>query len=186
MNRYAACLAIGGLWLASAGKASPQAAEAPVRDTSAFAMLDGVWAGDATVTTRDGPRWLRHTERVGPMLGGALRVIEGKSYNADGSDAGFNAFAIISAQDEGEFAFRSYAQGHSGTFAIAPTGTGFAWSMPIGPATIRYTAVIKDGAWHEAGVMERPGAAPVTIFESNLRRVGKTDWPAAGAIAPVP
>jgi hypothetical protein len=50
--------------------------------------------------------------------------------------------------------------------------------------TIHYTAVIKDGAWSEVGDRIVSGKDPVRFFEMNLKRVGDTDWPAAGAISP--
>jgi hypothetical protein len=56
------------------------------------------------------------------------------------------------------------------------------WEIPAGPMTIRYTAVIKDGSWKEVGDRIIPGHAPVRFFEMELKRVGDTDWPAAGAI----
>jgi hypothetical protein len=40
---------------------------------------------------------------------------------------------------------RSYAQGRVGDFAFKPTADGFAWEIPAGPVTIRYTATIKEG-----------------------------------------
>ena len=49
---------------------------------------------------------------------------------------------------------------------------------------IRYTAVIKDGAWREVGDQIAPGKEPARFFEMNLKRVGDTDWPAGGAISP--
>ena len=177
--------AIVFLTLATTASAQ-QLTPAPGKDASAFAMLDGIWSGSATIMTQAGPRRLRHTERVGPMLGGAIRVIEGKSYNPDGSEAGFNAFAVISASDAGGYQFRSYAQGQSGTFPFAATDSGFAWSMQAGPAIIRYTAVIKNGTWHEEGMMERPGAPAISVITLDLKRVADTDWPAAGAVRPSP
>jgi hypothetical protein len=50
--------------------------------------------------------------------------------------------------------------------------------------TIRYTAVIKDGAWREVGDRIVRGKDPVRLFERNIKRVGDSDWPAAGAISP--
>ena len=50
--------------------------------------------------------------------------------------------------------------------------------------TIRYTAVIEDGTWHEFGDRVMPGKDPIRFFEMNLTRVGDTDWPAGGAIKP--
>jgi hypothetical protein len=50
--------------------------------------------------------------------------------------------------------------------------------------TIRYTAVIKDGAWLEVGDRITPGKDPVRFFEMNLKRVGDTTWPAGGRSVP--
>jgi hypothetical protein len=47
---------------------------------------------------------------------------------------------------------------------------------------IRYTAVIKGGEWREIGDRMMPGKEPIRFFEMNLKRVGDTSWPAAGAI----
>ena len=46
------------------------------------------------------------------------------------------------------------------------------------------TAMIKDGTWHEVGDRIMPGKDPVRIFNMNLKRLGDTSWPAAGAISP--
>ena len=70
------------------------------------------------------------------------------------------------------------------TFAVQRTADGFSWEIPAGPATIRYSAVVKDGVWHEVGDRIAAGQAAVRFFEMKLTRVGDTDWPAAGAIAP--
>ncbi len=50
--------------------------------------------------------------------------------------------------------------------------------------TIRYTAVVKDGVWHEVGDRLVAGGEPARVFEMTLQRVGDTDWPSAGAIGP--
>jgi hypothetical protein len=157
-----------------------QAAPAPVAPASALAPFDGVWRGPATLTGRDGvKRALIHTERFGPALGGAIRVVEGKAYNPDGSDANFNAFGVMSATDGGAWEFRTYAQGHGGTFPLTVTPGGFSWGMPAGPgAVVRYTAKVSGGTWHEEGWYERDGKPLAKVFEMNLTRVGDTDWPA--------
>ena len=77
---------------------------------------------------------------------------------------------------------RSYAQGRSGDFSFTPTADGFQWEIPAGPMTIRYTAVVKDGSWHEVGDRVLPDGQAVRFFEMNLSRLGDSDWPAAGAI----
>ncbi|MEO8134282.1 MAG: DUF1579 domain-containing protein, partial [Betaproteobacteria bacterium] len=96
-----------------------------------------------------------------------------------------NAFGIVSYTPATSlYGLRSYALGMAGDFTFTPTGDGYTWEIPAGPAKIRYTAVIKDGVLKEVGDHVTPGKEPVRIFEMNLKRVGSTDWPAAGAIGP--
>lgn len=157
---------------------------AQVAAMAKLAALDGVWRGPAWTITPTGRHEVTQTERIGPLLGGSVKVLEGRGYNPDGS-TGFNAFAVISFEpDTGAYAMRSYAMGRAGDFKITPTSDGYVWEIPAGPATIRYTAVIKDGALREVGERIVPGQAPVQFFEMNLKRIGDSAWPAAGAIPP--
>ncbi len=71
-----------------------------------------------------------------------------------------------------------------GAFALEPTANAYIWTLPAGPMTIRYTAVIKDGSWREIGERIMPDKDPVQFFEMNLKRVGDSTWPAAGAVSP--
>ena len=158
---------------------------------SALARLkafDGLWRGPATVLTPTGQTLqLVQTERVGPMLGATLRVIEGRGHLSDRGDGppAFNAFAVISFDPRtNKYNFRSHAHGYAGDFPLEVTDDGFRWEMPAGPATMRYAATVKDGVWSETGERVIPGQPPVRIFEMRLKRVGDTDWPAAGAIGP--
>ena len=79
---------------------------------------------------------------------------------------------------------RSYAQGRSGDFLLTPGADGFAWEIPIGSMTIRYTAVVKDGTWREFGDRIVPDREPVRFFEMNLTRVSDTRWPAGDPVSP--
>ena len=150
-----------------------------------LAFMNGVWRGTAWTIDQSGQRHtLVQTERVGPFLDGAVKVVEGRGYEADGTLA-FNAFATISYNPATKtYTMRSYAQGSVGDFTLTPTPDGFVWEIPAGPMTIRYTAVITDGKWNEVGDRLAPGKDPVRFYESNLVRVGDSDWPAAGAIGP--
>ncbi len=148
-------------------------------------FMDGAWRGPAWALSPSGEKMtLTQTERVGPFLDGSVRVVEGKGYAADGKVV-FNAFATISFNsDSHAYSMRSYAQGNAGDFKFTPTADGFIWEIPAGPMTIRYTAVIKDGTWHEFGERVVPGKDPVRIFEMTLKRIGDSNWPAAGAVSP--
>lgn len=150
-----------------------------------LAFLDGTWRGPATVWLPGGQRReLVQTERVGSFLGGAVKMIEGRGHGADGA-LEFNALAVVSFSPQaGQYRMRSYAQGYSGDFAFELLPGGFVWSIPAGPATLRYTATVKEGVWAEIGERLVPGQPPVRTFEMSLRRVGDTDWPAAGALPP--
>ena len=94
------------------------------------------------------------------------------------------SFGALRQVLEATHTLHSYAQGNVGDFALNRTADGYVWEIPAGPMTIRYTAVIKNGTWLEVGDRIMPGKEPVRIFEMNLKRVGDTNWPAAGTISP--
>jgi len=149
----------------------------------AFAHMDGIWRGPAWTLTREGRHEIVQTERVGTFLGGTVRVVEGRGYNADGS-VGFNALGVISFNPATRaYTMTSWAQGHAGAFPIRPTADGYVWETPAGPgAIIRYTATIGDGTLREVGHRIAGDAPPVQIFEMNLRRISDTSWPAGDAV----
>ena len=150
-----------------------------------LAFMDGVWRGPAWTILPSGQKHnITQTERIGPFLDGSVKVLEGRGYEPDGKVT-FNAFGTISYNPATRvYTLHSYAQGQVGDFVLTPTADGYIWEIPAGPMTIRYTAVIKDGAWLEVGDRIMPGKEPVRFFEMNLKRVGDTNWPAAGAISP--
>jgi hypothetical protein len=151
----------------------------------ALSWMDGVWRGPAVTTRPGGVKvTITQTERSGPLLGGAVHVVEGRGYNADGS-TGFNALGIISYDpDKDAYSMRSYAMGQAGDFPLTLTPDGAVWTIPAGPATIRYTITAKDGVWHEVGERVVEGQPPMAFFEMTLKRIGDSTWPAAGAIPP--
>ena len=152
---------------------------------ASLAMMDGVWRGPAWTILPSGQKHsITQTERIGPFLDGSVKVLEGRGYESAGR-VGFNAFGIIS-YDPATHAYNlhSHAQGRVGDFVLKPTADGYVWEIPAGPMVLRYTAVIKDGAWLEVGDRVLPGREPVRFFEMNLKRVGDNTWPAAGAVPP--
>ncbi|MDT4898526.1 MAG: hypothetical protein QOH25_3603 [Acidobacteriota bacterium] len=168
------------------GRSDPATLIAAQREAmSRLSVMDGVWRGPAWTILPSGEKHtITQTERIGPFLDGSVKVIEGRGYNPDGK-VGFNAFGTISYNPATQaFTLHSYAQGNVGDFVLTPTADGYVWEIPAGPMTIRYTAVIKDGAWREVGDQIMPGKEPVRFFEMNLKRIGDTNWPAAGAISP--
>ncbi len=159
--------------------AAQKAALAPL------SRLDGEWRGTAWIADRTGKRTvLVQTERAGDMLGGTVKVIEGRGFE-DGKPV-FNAFAQISYDpDKKTLTMRSYTRGYQGDFPMQATADGFIWTIPAGPnAVIRYTAVVKDGTWVEKGEYVPNGGAGMQFMEINLKRVGDTKWPAEGGLGP--
>lgn len=149
-----------------------------------LARMDGVWRGPAWTILPSGEKHeITQTERIGPFLQGAVKVIEGRGYDASGAVT-FNALGIVSYDPaKGAYTMRSYAQGRSGDFPLTVTDSGYVWEIPAGPMTIRYTAVIGDGQWHEVGDRIAPGREPVRFFDMRLTRIGDTDWPATSPVS---
>jgi hypothetical protein len=147
-------------------------------------VMDGTWRGPAWTILPSGQKHeITQTERIGPFLEGAIKVIEGRGYDASGQ-VSFNAFGIVSFDPaRGTYTLRSYAQGRSGDFPLTVTDSGYVWEIPAGPTTIRYTAVIRNGTWHEVGDRVAPGREPVRFFDMQLTRIGDTDWPAASPVS---
>ena len=110
-------LAMAGAGAAAAqGRPDPVALLAAQRQAMApLAFMDGVWRGTAWNVDFSGQKHtLVQTERVGPFLDGAVKVVEGRGYDADGKLA-FNAFATISFNPATKaYTMHSYAQGSVG------------------------------------------------------------------------
>jgi hypothetical protein len=184
MFRFAAAAVLLATPLAAQTRPDPNALLAAQRQAMApLAFLDGVWRGPAWTITPNGRHEITQTERIGTFLGGTVRMIEGRGYNADGS-VGFNALGIVSYNENTHaYTLSSWAQGFSGVFPFRPTADGYSWEVAAGPgAVIRYTATVHDGTLREIGFRVAGDAPPVQIFEMNLRRIADTSWPAADPV----
>jgi hypothetical protein len=79
-------------------------------------------------------------------------------------------------------ALRGKAAAQVGDFARVSNVDGHAWTVDmrgVGMRSIR--AVLKDGNGFEFGEQLVPGRPPVRILEMQLKRLGDTDGPSAGA-----
>lgn len=172
--------------LAQAQQADPAALIAAQKAALApLSRMDGVWRGSAWSILPGGVKHeVTQTERIGPFLDGSVKMFEGRGYNADGT-VGFNALGVMAYNPTtGAWTLTSWAQGRAGVFPMTLTDDGYVWTVPAGPkATIRYTAVITAGAWREIGEYVIDGQPPRQIFEMNLKRVGDSSWPGAGAVS---
>lgn len=166
---------------------NPEAMLSKQRDAmKKLAYMDGVWRGPAWTVLPNGQKHhITQTERIGPFLDGTIKLIEGRGYEPDGK-VSFNAFGVVSYDlQKKQYVMRSYAQGYAGDFELKMNETGYTWEVPAGPGTtIRYTAMVKDGAWKEVGDRMVKDKEPVRFFEMELKRIGDSDWPSSGTIPP--
>lgn len=184
-------VATGGAFAAEPSAATttrPDGAAKAAQQCEALAklsQLDGEWRGTATYRRPSGePYRMVQTERVGPMLDGTVRVIEGRGHGPDGRLV-FNAFAIVSYDPATQaYTMRSYAGGGAGDFPFRATDDGFEWEIPSGDAITRYRATVRDGRWTQVGERITAGQPPQPFFEMSLERIGDGDWPAGGAVGP--
>lgn len=182
----AAALALLAPAAASAQEQMPAGSDEQRAAMDALSFMDGEWRGQATSFGPGGVRTdLIQTERVGPFLGGSVRVVEGRGYDAEGATA-FNALGVISWNDaEDRYEFSAWANGRQGHYQFERTETGFTWEVPAGPgAVIRYVATIQDGVWHEVGDYVREGGQPLRFIEMTLHRIGDSGWPGEGSVSP--
>lgn len=168
------------------GRPDPAALMAAQKQALApLAFMDGEWRGTASTTLPDGSKHrITQTERIGPFLDGSVKVIEGRGHEADGRIS-FNALGVVYFDNTRKtLRFQAHAMGMSGDYSFTPTADGYVWEIPAGPMTIRYTTTIRGDDWHEVGDRVIPGAPEQRFFEMNLKRIGDTHWPAAGAVGP--
>lgn len=123
-------------------------------------------------------------ERVGPMMDGQVRVMEGKGRDDTGK-AVFNAFTVFSQTADRSIEMRSYAMGQQSSRKLElRDGKGFVWELQAGPYTIRYEADVANGVWHEVGKRIGPDGKSIAFFEMTLKRVADTRWPAENPAFP--
>ncbi|HYE47203.1 MAG TPA: DUF1579 domain-containing protein [Caulobacter sp.] len=193
MRRLIAVLSFAALLAGAApvlGQEPDPAVVAARMDAQRAAMaklsrLDGEWRGEAWVDSRTGPRRIFvQAERVGSMLDGTVKVIEGRGFEE--GKLTFNAFAVISYDpDKKAYSMRTNTWGYHMDVPVEPTADGFIWTIPAGPGgQVRYTAVIKDGTWTEWGEYIPTGGKGRKFMEMTLKRLGDTKWPSEGALGP--
>jgi hypothetical protein len=160
---------------------APSRLDAQREAMAKLAFMDGAWKGKVDTGTPAGA--LVQTERVGSLLDGTVKLVEGRGHDFTGKVM-FNAFAVISYDPvKRRYTMRSYAMGYAGDFPLTVRADGFSWSHPAEPgATMRYTATIGNGQWHEIGERVEANKPPVKVLDMKLRRLGPSSWPQAGAV----
>ena len=186
MAALAACCLLAVPAAASAQTMQPAGTAEQRQAMQTLAWMDGEWVGEATISMGPGQTSTHpHTERIGPMLGGSIKVIEGRTTGGPDGAPAFNAFAVVSWDDAADrYTMRSYANGEVGDFPLEATADGFRWTTPARGGEMRYVTTFKDGEWVEIGHFVMPGREPMPVIELRLRRRGDTGWPAADPVIP--
>lgn len=164
---------------------TPDAVKTQIEKLKPLERMNGNWRGTAWYAGPGGRKTeLTQTERVGSLLGGAIKVVEGRGYNAAGETT-FNAVGVIAYDTQQEkLIMKSYTAGRMGEFEIKVTEDGFQWEIPAGPAKIRYTAKLTDDTWTEFGERVVGDQPPFRFFEMTVKKLGDSNWPAANPVPP--
>lgn len=181
----AAVLSVGLATASVAQELRPAGTQEQREAMQRLSWMDGEWTGTAAVYAGPGRTTSHsHTERIGPMIGGSIKVIEGRTTEADG-EVTFNAFAVVSWDDATDrYTMRSWANGMAADFPLEATADGFKWSAPSGGGRMDYVTTHRDGEWVETGDFVMPDGEPMRVIELRLRRRGDTGWPAADPVVP--
>lgn len=169
--------------------ATPAQLEANQRAALAhLSRFDGIWRGASVANLPDGTkRELTATYRSGPMLGGAMRLNEGRSYRPDGQ-MGLNLIGIT--EHDPVTGVSRYRVSYGGKLydhklTMTPTGYTFVVTAPNG-ATNSFTVSVEGDRWTEIAMRTDPGKTPVEQFRMSMTRVAKTDWPIGVPLGPKP
>lgn len=172
--RPLAALALLLLLTPSVRAQAPEASTAAADAMEHIRWLAGDWEGEGWISRGPDERHaFVQTERVRPLLGGEVLLIEGRGVAAeDPSLVVHDAVAVIGydASDE-RYAMRSFLAGGRTAAATARIdGGAFVWSP--GNPDIRYTIRQgEDGRWHEVGEITRDGGDSwYTFLEMTLER----------------
>ena len=189
MAQWISKAAAGCLIAASAAPAEAQAPNGALQAKQqaamkALAFLDGEWAGPAEAHERTGTFKMTQTERVGTLLDGTVRLVEGRAFDGKGKTL-FNAFAVISYEvPRSRYVITSYASGYTTTTELKVKADGFEWEVPAGPgAKMQFSAVVKNGTWTEVGDYVGSDGAKKRTFQMAVKRSGHSKWP-AGTLVP--
>jgi hypothetical protein len=156
----------------------------------ALAFLDGEWRGTAKTVRKTGTVSMTQTVRAGAMLDGAVRMLEVRSYEADGH-LSFDALRVISFNPEKKtYEMRSYQNGSVRDYEMSANGSTLSWQIESGGrVSTRYEISVKNGVWTETATRmpsaSKSGAKtdkPETYLSISVKRQRASAWPAAGAL----
>jgi len=150
-----------------------------------LAFMDGVWRGPAWTILPSGEKHnITQTERIGPFLDGSIKVIEGRGYNADGTVGSTRSAPSRTTRPPGFTLCTLMRKATSVTLRLTARLTVTSGKFPPGDDNSLHGCHQRMAHGSKSVIRIMPGKEPVRFFEMNLKRVGDTNWPAAGTISP--
>ncbi|HVY88690.1 MAG TPA: hypothetical protein VG942_07470 [Hyphomonadaceae bacterium] len=150
----------------------------------ALKLVDGDWRGPSKKLTKGDWVAMTQTEKVDTLMGGTMRTISSLGYDKDGS-LSFESFSVISYDpNDKAYSIRTYSGGRPHDYPLEVTADGFKWEAAAGrKMTIRYQAMLKDGAWTQSATRVPASGAPEKYVEFTVKRGAAVALPAAKKIA---
>jgi hypothetical protein len=177
--------AVAAASAATATREPSKRVQAQQEAMKALAFLDGEWRGAAKTVRKTGTVSMTQTVRAGPMLDGTVRMLEVRSYEADGR-LSFDALRVISFNPERKtYEMRSYQNGSVRDYEMSANGTSLSWQIESGGrVSTRYEISVKNGVWTETAkrMSTAKGAEPETYLSISVKRQRTSAWPAGGAL----
>lgn len=173
--------------------ADPAAAQAPPNPEAAAAarfeaqraamarldMLHGVYRGTSVAyDPGEPPKRGTVLHKVGPFIGGAIKVMEGRSYDEAGK-LKFNGMMVLFHDTaSGEYRTRSFTMGGGGETKMTLTDDGYYFEIPMSAGAVRrVNIIVAPGKWGERVEIRRPGQEPFVTLTMDLTKVSDADWP---------
>lgn len=175
MRRFAIAALIASLAAPLAAQPAPPPA-ASRQAGKELAFLVGQWSGEGWIQMGRDRNSFRQTERVAPMLEGAILTVEGKGVDpTDPKTVYHHAFAVLSWNEaESRYDFRSYAMGRAGTFPARLEAPGkLVWEIEAPGSRIRYTISVSGDRWREDGEVKLGDADWRPFFHMELKRTAE-------------
>ncbi len=141
---------------------------------------DGVYAGKWQMFRPDGSV-AEHgstVHRVGPFLGGSIKMMEGRNYTPEGALV-FNGTMVLTYNATTK-AWKMNVFAFGDAFEVKPvfTDTGYYFDAPsTGPGFRRVNITVAPTYWGEEVYDHADGKPPFRVFSMKLDRIGPTDWP---------
>jgi hypothetical protein len=156
--------------LAAAQPGPPPPSPARIDAMKKIEFMLGTWKGDGWMQMGPQKHTFASSETVSREVDGLALVIKGL-HTSEGRLV-HNALGVLSANDDGSYAFHAWlANGRGGVYKGEWKDGAFVWGMDTPVGKMRYTIRLDpQGRWFEKGEMSRDGSGWTVFFEMTLSK----------------